>query len=302
MSGVWSSSATATVAGEEVVRDFKSTFMATIAAPEDGRTPNVSRLLLGFATTTRYPLRMTNTPLAEYFEAGLALFYPRVCQICKLARATPEQGLVCAKCWSGVRFIRAPFCERCGLPYEGDITTPFECSNCRDMELHFSSARSAVTAKGVTLEVIHRFKYSNALWFEPFLADLLLRAAVPALRAEKWDIIVPVPLHPTKKREREFNQATRIAAHLARAVGLPLNENLVRRVTPTRTQTLLTKKQRWENVRRAFAAVPGAKLSGERIVLVDDVLTTGATTSACARVLRELGAGEVCVWTVARGL
>ena len=245
---------------------------------------------------------MTATPLAECFEAGLALLYPRVCQICENARATPKQGLVCAKCWTGVRFIRAPFCARCGLPYEGDITTAFECSNCRDMELHFSSARSAVTAKGVTLEVIHRFKYNNALWFEPFLADLLLRAAVTPLRAEQWDIIVPVPLHPTKEREREFNQATRIAAHLARALELPMNENLVRRVTPTRTQTLLTKKQRADNVRRAFAAVAGAKLSGERVVLVDDVLTTGATTSACARVLRELGAGEVCVWTVARGL
>ena len=245
---------------------------------------------------------MITTPLAQCFEAGLALFYPRVCQICESVRATPEQGLVCAKCWSGVRFIRAPFCERCGLPYEGDITTPFECSNCRDVELHFSSARSAVTAKGVTLEVIHKFKYNNALWFEPFLADLLMRVAVPALREEKWDVIVPVPLHPTKERERGFNQATLIATQLARALGLPLNENLVRRVTPTRTQTLLTKKQRADNVRRAFAAVSGAKLSGERIVLVDDVLTTGATTSACARVLCELGAGEVCVWTVARGL
>ena len=245
---------------------------------------------------------MITTPLAQCFEAGLALFYPRVCQICESVRATPEQGLVCAKCWSGVRFIRAPFCERCGLPYEGDITTPFECSNCRDVELHFSSARSAVTAKGLTLEVIHRFKYNNALWFEPFLADLLMRVAVPALREEKWDVIVPVPLHPTKERERGFNQATLIATQLARALGLPLNENLVRRVTPTRTQTLLTKKQRADNVRRAFAAVPGAKLSGERIVLVDDVLTTGATTSACARILRKLGAGDVCVWTVARGL
>ncbi len=245
---------------------------------------------------------MTKTPFTQYFEASLALFYPRICQICESVRATPEQGLICARCWSGVRFIRAPFCGRCGLPYEGDITTPFECSNCRDMELFFSSARSSVTAKGVTLEVIHRFKYNNALWFEPFLADLLMRTAVPALRAEKWDIIVPVPLHPTKEREREFNQATRLAAHLGRALNLPLNENLVRRVTPTRTQTLLTKNQRSDNVRRAFAAVPGSKLSGERIVLVDDVLTTGATTSACARVLRDLGAGEVCVWTVARGL
>jgi ComF family protein len=245
---------------------------------------------------------MTLAPLSSGIEACLTWLYPSVCQICETTRAKPEQGLVCAKCWTGVRFIREPFCKQCGLPYEGDISTPFECANCRDTELHFSSARSAVTAKGVTLEVIHRFKYQRALWFEPFLADLLLRAALPELGVGKWDVIVPVPLHPTKQREREFNQATRIAAHLARVMELPLNENLVRRIAPTRTQTLLTKKQRAENVRRAFAAVPGAKLNGERVVLIDDVLTTGATTSACARVLRGCGAGDVCVWTVARGL
>jgi competence protein ComFC len=245
---------------------------------------------------------MLPAPLTHCFEAGLALLYPRICQLCEKERATPEQGFVCAKCWTGVRFIKAPYCECCGLPYEGQITGAFQCSNCLDLELHFSSARSAVTAKGVTLEVIHRFKYQRALWFEPFLADLLLRVALPVLRAEPWDLVVPVPLHPTKEREREFNQAERIASHLARALNVPLRSDLVRRVLPTRTQTLLTKKQRADNVCRAFAPGPGGKLHGARVVLLDDVLTTGATTSACARVLRAAGAGEVCVWTVARGL
>ena len=146
---------------------------------------------------------------------------------------------------------QAPFCERCGLPYEGEITTSFVCANC-GMELHFSSARSAVTAKSVTLEVIHRFKYQRALWFEPFLVDLLVRAALPVLQNEKWDLVVPVPLHPTKEREREFNQAGRIAAGLARALKLPVRTDIVRRTLPTRTQTQLTKVQRAENVRRAF--------------------------------------------------
>jgi ComF family protein len=201
-----------------------------------------------------------------------------------------------------VRFIKPPFCERCGLPFEGDISTPFECSNCRDMELHFCTARSAVAAKGVARDAIHRYKYHHALWFETFLTDLLLRAALPELTAGKWDLVVPVPLHATKEREREFNQAARLAGHLARALALPLETGLVRRVLPTRTQALLSKKQRAENVRRAFAARDGNKLNGERIILVDDVLTTGATTSACAGVLKSLGASVVCVWTVARGL
>jgi competence protein ComFC len=235
-------------------------------------------------------------------DAGLAFFYPEACQICGGQRATPAEGYVCVRCWQRVRFITPPFCERCGLPFAGDLTTKFECANCREMELHFSAARSAVVAKDPVLDIIHRYKYQRAVWFEPFLADLLLRGAAPALSRENWDLIVPVPLHPAKKREREFNQAERLAAPLARTTGIPLRTDLVRRVEPTRTQTLLSREARAANVRHAFALRRGRRLHGERIVLVDDVFTTGATTSACAQVLQAAGTGEVCVWTVARGL
>ena len=242
------------------------------------------------------------TKLKPWLDAGLAFLYPPTCQICGEQRAKSGDGFVCSRCWSKVRFIKPPFCDRCGLPFQGDITTKFECSNCREMELHFSSARSAVVAAGVVLEAIHRYKYQRALWFEPFLADLFLREALPALRDQKWDCIVPVPLHPTKQREREFNQAQRLAAHLSRAAKIPLNTRALRRVIFTSTQTRLTRQQRAANMRRAFALNNGARLAGRRVIVVDDVLTTGATTSACARVLREAGATEVCVWTVARGL
>jgi ComF family protein len=238
----------------------------------------------------------------KWFNAGLGFFYPEVCRLCEAEPATAGDGFVGARCRSQARFIRPPFCERCGLPFEGDITTPFECANCREMELRFTSARSAVVARGVVLEAIHRFKYRRQLWFENFLAGLFLREAVPALRGRNWNLIVPVPLHPVRQREREFNQAERLAAHLGTAMKIPSNERLLRRVTPTATQTLLTRQQRAANMRGAFALRPGARLNGERVVLVDDVFTTGATTSACAQVLRAGGAGDVCVWTVARGL
>jgi ComF family protein len=170
------------------------------------------------------------------------------------------------------------------------------------MELHFTSARSAVVAHNIVREAVHRYKYQRALWFEPFLADLFLREAVPALRGQDWDFIVPVPLHSVKQREREFNQAERLAAHLNAATQIPLNLKLLWRVRSTATQTLLTRQQRAANMRGAFALRPGVGLNGERVVLVDDVFTTGATTNACAQVLRAAGAGDVCVWTVARGL
>jgi ComF family protein len=240
--------------------------------------------------------------LEKRFDVGLAFFYPESCQVCRTEHATAADGFVCARCRSQVRFIEPPFCERCGLPYPGDFTAPFECANCCEMELHFSSARSAVVAHSVVREVVHRYKYQRALWFEPFLSNLFLGRAVPALPRPDWDFIVPVPLHAVKHREREFNQAERLAARLSAASGIPMSSKWLRRIRPTATQTLLTRQQRAANMRGAFAVRPGVRLDGERVILVDDVFTTGATTSACAEVLRAAGAGDVCVWTMARGL
>src|SRR6266446_84601 len=92
----------------------------------------------------------------NWLNAGIGFFYPEVCQLCEEHRAIAKEGFICSDCWRQVRFIRPPFCERCGLPFEGDITTTFECANCREMELHFSSARSAVEAVGAVLDAIHR--------------------------------------------------------------------------------------------------------------------------------------------------
>ena len=113
---------------------------------------------------------------------------------------------------------------------------------------------------------------------------------------------MPVPLHPLKQREREFNQAERLARRLATATGIPVNASLLQRRQATRAQALLTRMDRAQNVRRAFAMLRPEDLSGKRIIVLDDVLTTGATTNACAAVLRRAGAERVVVWTVARGL
>lgn len=243
--------------------------------------------------------------LQSVLQAAAGLVFPEVCQLCGVIRAGPEVGYVCERCQSrpgGIRFIQPPFCDRCGLPFEGDITTVFECSNCGDMELAFIRARAAVVATPFLLEVIHRYKYQRALWFEQFLGDLLVRQAASPLHEEGWQVLVPIPLFPVKRREREFNQAERLAAFLATATGLRIVTDAVRRVIHTRTQTRLNRHERAENMRGAFAPAAGRPLDGLRVVLVDDVLTTGATTNACAKALREAGANQVCVWTLARGL
>lgn len=247
-------------------------------------------------------MKLSGATWKEWVESALGFIYPNVCQACEKQAASAREGYVCAECWKDIQFIVPPFCRRCGLPYEGDITTEFQCGNCHDVELHFDYARAAVAAKSVVREVIHRFKYHQSLWFEPFLSDLLIRQAAPALAGSEWNLLIPVPLHPVKQRERGFNQAQHLARRLSQATGIPADNRLLQRVEPTRTQTQLSRSERAANVFHAFAIRTGQVLARKNVVLVDDVLTTGATTNACARILRRNGAEKVCVWTVARGL
>jgi ComF family protein len=235
-------------------------------------------------------------------ERFLSLFYPEICQLCHSHHAAARQSYLCDRCRGRIEYINEPFCNCCGLPFEGDITVKFECANCRDQQLHFRSARSAAAFTGVMQEVIHQYKYNHASWFEPFLFELLVQRAAPALSANDWDWIVPIPLHWLRLRERTFNQSLRLANHLSKATGIPINRSLLRRVRQTPSQTHLTRGDRIENVKRAFAWRSKQTLDGARVILVDDVLTTGATASACAKILMRNGASIVDVWTVARGL
>ena len=250
--------------------------------------------------TARPPLVSGVTAL---WEAFLGFFYGEVCEACDKRRATAKEGYVCASCRADVKLIEPPFCQRCGAVFPGEITSLFQCGNCRDLELDFSHARAVAVADEVLLDILHRYKYENRLWVEPFVTELFADVAGPQVKAGNWDMIVPVPLHPRRQKEREFNQAEVLGRALSNATGVALETKLLQRTIDTRSQTQLPRGQRRENVRRAFR-FRGSKgeLAGKRMIVVDDVLTTGATTSACARLLRQNGAEEVCVWTLARGL
>jgi ComF family protein len=188
------------------------------------------------------------------------------------------------------------------LPFDGDISNNFVCSHCQDLDLKFCWARSAALAEGTVLDAIHKYKYNRRMWFEGFLAELLISAAADGLKAEAWDALIPIPLFPVKEREREFNQAERLARRLGAATGIPVDCKVIQRVLPTKTQTRLSREERSENMRGAFAMHKRAACSGRQYVLIDDVFTTGATTNACAKVLLKAGAARVAVWTVARAV
>lgn len=248
------------------------------------------------------PTNSRPIPWRRILESGLGLIYPNRCQICHEEPSSAVLGFVGDRCRRSLHIIEPPFCSRCGLPHAAGTAMDFTCSNCEGLSLSFESARAAVIAGGVALEVIHRFKYERALWFRPLLVDLLVTAALPALAGGGWTAVVPVPLHPVRQREREYNQAELLARPLARALGIPLRLDLVRRTTATLTQTHLSRSQRSLNVTRAFQPTRNAHLDGDSIIVLDDVLTTGATTNAVASVLKRCGAGRVCVWSVARAV
>lgn len=234
----------------------------------------------------------------------LRLVFPHVCEFCGEREAGPAESFICEHCRThprAIRKVRAPICKVCGLWYEGAITLEFTCRNCFDLELEFTSARAAVQYYGLAKQAIHRFKYDRNEWFEPFLAELLIEAALPDLAYHPVDVIVPIPLHARKQRARGFNQAERIGARLAEAAKVPWRGNLIERVRDTDTQASLDRDDRVANVKNAFRFVGKEKLKGERALLVDDVMTTGLTASACAKELLKNGASEVRVWTVARG-
>lgn len=251
-----------------------------------------------------FPVQWHSTA-RSWNDGLLGIFFPNVCQVCHSERATQAEGYVCARCWSGprgVRFITEPFCGVCGLPFDGEITQSFVCANCADQAFHFRSARAAVKMGDVVQEVIHHYKYNRALWFEPFLVDLLVRAGQQAISPENYDLLVPIPLHWWKRYQRQYNQAERLARALSRKTGVKVASKALKRVKPTPTQTRLSRKERAENVKGAFQVNPKFPVEGLHLLILDDVLTTGATASACAKALMDNGAAHVDVWTVARGM
>jgi ComF family protein len=232
-------------------------------------------------------------------DTALSFIYPDECQLCHAERATLRQGYVGENCRAEVRWIEAPFCERCGLPFQGEITGEFECTNCREMELHFASARSAVIARGPVLEAVHHYKYDGQMWFEDFLVELLVPRARPWFLQHATDALVPVPLFSVRQRERGFNQAERLAKRLGETVAVPVRADLLKRVQPTPSQTRLSRTERADNMRHAFALRKPQKLNGGCYVLIDDVFTTGATAACATELLVASGHAVQSVVTLA---
>ena len=234
----------------------------------------------------------------EPLRAVASLFYPALCAIC--SEPIERSEYLCPSCSERAPKIKPPFCAVCSEPFPGAITEVFSCANCAHRVLHFEAAVSAYRSRGIVRKIILDLKYGRQIHLRFPVADWLMTALEdPRLHERRFDLVVPVPLHPARKRERGFNQAEVIAQLLSERAGLPMRDAL-ERIRYTTTQTAYDRGERMENLRDAFRLRKKVDVRSSRVLLIDDVLTTGSTLSECARVLKAAGAISVHAATAAR--
>jgi ComF family protein len=231
-------------------------------------------------------------------RSALGLLYPPSCIACQAATGEPH-GL-CAACWAGMRLIERPFCERLGIPFQVDLGQPLLSPAAIADPPVFQRARAVADYDGTASLLVHRLKYNDRLELARGLGIMMARAGRELLNDA--DVIVPVPLHRWRLWRRRFNQAMALAGVVAADSGVACDPFLLARVKPSRRQVGLTKAQRQENLQGAFRVPTEAKgrLRGKRVLLIDDVLTTGSTANAAARALLRGGAASVDVLAFAR--
>jgi len=244
---------------------------------------------------------MFSPPLRLVGRAVLDVVFPRWCVGCGGAvPAGPLQNM-CEMCLGKIVFSRAPHCATCGWPFPGEVEGFRRCPNCVDLEPEFGEGRTGMLSKDAARAFVHELKY-HAGWHLRGDLRALARRMTPLKNFVGGAVLVPVPLHPRRRRWRGFNQARWVAEALVAECGAAGIEELLARVRDTPTQTKFNREDREKNMKNAFALQPGAVVkSSQRYILVDDVFTTGATLNACAKVLRHAGAKQLDVATLMHG-
>lgn len=235
--------------------------------------------------------------LFVFAQKTLDVLFPPRCMACE--HAVDGRDAFCLPCWEKVRFLGNAVCGCCGLPLEGGDGEAL-CYACIHTPKPYDKARAVVAYEGTVRKVIHHFKFRDRTHLAPVLARWMERAGKNLL--SEADVIVPVPLHPLRMMARKYNQALLLAKHLSTISGITLMPRLLQRKKRTKRQAGLGVAQRQANVEGAFSvrSLCQNALQGKTVLLVDDVMTTGATLEACSRALLKAGAGKVHVLTLAR--
>jgi ComF family protein len=245
-----------------------------------------------------WPLRRALSALADPL---FSLLLPATCRICQQPMESLARAPVCAACWAAARAYQGVECAQCGMFLEQPalLHGTALCALCRRGAFGFDQARSFGWYEGALREIVMQFKYSP---IPPLAAPLGNRLAQALLRldTDRFDLVLPIPLHRNRERQRGFNQAALLAARIGKLIHIRVGGKDCVRVRDTRPQTGLKRAERRANVKGAFAVPRPERIRGKRVLLIDDVLTTGATADSCARALQQAGAEGIWVLTLAR--
>ncbi len=229
---------------------------------------------------------------------ALDALLPPQCLSCRTPVDSPRA--LCAACWQAIEFLGPPHCARCGFPFDYDPGGEALCGACTRRPPAFDRARAVMRYDDASRGLILGFKHADKTYGAPAFGGWIARTGADLLAA--GGLVVPVPLHWTRLFGRRYNQSALLARAVARSAGLTAVPDAMLRRRATKSQGRLSAAARRRNVRGAFAVRPSRRktIEGRRIVLVDDVLTTGATAEACARALKRAGAAAVDVLVLAR--
>lgn len=236
--------------------------------------------------------------LKQFSHQLLDLLLPPRCLHC--GDAVSNHQSLCGSCWSRLTFLRPPYCKICGWPFPHEDFHDLLCPNCSFKKPVFASARAVVHYNDGSKGLILKFKHGDATYLAPALSQWMVQAA-PEILA-KTDCLIPVPLHWRRLLMRRYNQATLLAQGISKKTGIALGLGILKRHRATSPQGHFSRKARSANVQRAFN-IPeekADKVRNKAVTLIDDVQTTGATLTECAKVLLKHGAKEVNILTLAR--
>ena len=235
----------------------------------------------------------------QFFNALLDIILPPICHICHSFIPNAEKLHICPACRDRMPLVLSPLCPICGIPFIG-AGEDHRCGNCLIHPPHFDSARAHFLYEGPLRDLIHSFKYNQLTHLRYPLALMILEGIGGFLAAQNLHLITPVPLHRSRLRQRGFNQAVLIGRILSRNLSLPMLPDALVRIRQTEPQIELSAAERRLNVKGAFAVSKPGYIAGKRILLLDDVMTTGSTMDECAKELKKAGAEVVIAATVAR--
>lgn len=239
--------------------------------------------------------------ITGFIQGIIDIVYPKICHACgKIVPDLSVDGTVCIECWAKIKKNTPPFCYSCGRRLTNKQALKNTCLNCIENPLHFDRAFSPCLYEGVIKELIHAFKYKKNDYLGITLAGLMIEFVKEYnLPIRSVDLIIPIPLHKAKLREREFNQAFILSRYLGAEFNKEVSsENLLRNKN-TKTQAELKDIERFSNVEKCFLVPQRDAVKNRNILLIDDVLTTGATASEAALTLKNAGANRVYVLTLA---